>query len=911
MSEIKKYMYVRCPADVEYPDEPRDFIIGQVIAIDDFAQTAEVAFYDNYDIRRFFKIPERFVYSLSKIYHCKLEKDSVVDYLGRKYRVVYGELSKKDGMFYYRVSSFGGEAHYVCEDSLTASFNDGAVSPRVQMMNHEFQHPMWYFGRVPVNKAAHEIDNAVYGLKELAGCKIYLKPHQLKTALRCLSESKCRYMIADEVGMGKTIETLSVLKIFLSLRRDQRILIITPDSLTEQWRTEMAFKFKLFEGENAHNNHISLVPLSKSWVIVPGAHYDFLVVDEVHRILSDARYYSKIMNLSKAVNNVIMLSATPVQSRGSEYHKLLSLIQPQKYENMSDQDFEFLLELQNWVVRSVSELEGDVSAYKEALDSQDEEAEDIFDDICDTLESIARKTKDKSINNRLQKMDYDSVDHSLSLIEKTVAYICESYQLEKCVIRNRRSVEDKATRRELIEFTYDLQSDFNNTEYLVYMTLSEWIDGMAAEERNEVFPLVGAFFSSSAAFASRLRLSKISVPEQLEELSMQWLNEEKETAEKIEEAFDEMPDDLSRLMTVINYIDQEAFDKKVILFTHYAETFDLYKTAIEKYFGGNTCAFFARSMAPDDLELNTYRFQTSEKCRVMLSDETGGEGRNFQNADELINIDMPWSANTLEQRIGRLDRIGRDIDKPVVTVNVFTENTPEESLSAIWRDGLGIFEKSQSGLEIIMNDVDQKIRSALAENFKYGLSGIIGEVTNYISDVEKKVKMERHFDLAAYRFQNLNRQIERYLESYHKNESEMFRKAMMSWATMAGFKRSGGQDDGEGDIVRFDSSSFSPKSAKNTLFVPPDMKAVIDNKMNQMRNRVRILNGDRQIRQNNSFIQGTFNRPRAIADDYLNFFAPGDEIFDSIVNNAIRSYKGKCAAFAVRSDFEWEGFVLT
>ena len=92
---------------------------------------------------------------------------------------------------------------------------------------------------------------------------------------------------------------------------------------------------------------------------------------------------------------------------------------------------------------------------------------------------------------------------------------------------------------------------------------------------------------------------------------------------------------------------------------------------LTKVFGEEHCAFFCEGMSPDELELNTYRFQNEPGYRIMLSDESGGEGRNFQKADELICIDLPWSANTLEQRIGRLDRIGRDKTKDVVSVIVY------------------------------------------------------------------------------------------------------------------------------------------------------------------------------------------------------------------------------------------------
>ena len=129
---------------------------------------------------------------------------------------------------------------------------------------------------------------------------------------------------------------------------------------------------------------------------------------------------------------------------------------------------------------------------------------------------------------------------------------------------------------------------------------------------------------------------------------------------------------------------------------------------------------------------------------------------------------------------------------------------------------------------------------------------------------------------------------------------------MMSWASMAGFIGSKVSDD----IVRFNLNSFSARSAYNTILVPPDMELVIGEKLNQMQNRIRILNGDKEIKNNPNVVQGTFSRRIALKSDYLHFFAPGDELYDSIVNNAISAYKGRCAAFAIQTSFDWEGFVF-
>ena len=312
-------------------------------------------------------------------------------------------------------------------------------------------------------------------------------------------------------------------------------------------------------------------------------------------------------------------------------------------------------------------------------------------------------------------------------------------------------------------------------------------------------------------------------------------------------------------------------------------------------------------MESDERELGAYRFETDENYWILLSDESGGEGRNFQNADVLIHIDLPWSANDLEQRIGRLDRIGRGEGKPVVSVVSYAQDTLEEDLFKFWSQGIGIFTKSQSGLEIIMNSMDEKIIKAVCEDFKYGLINIIQEVEKELEDLKEIIKRERYFDVAEYKYQLINRIMDDTRELYVANEKQLFSDSMMRWTALSGFK---GRTLGN-STIRFDSSSFSLKSAYNSLFVPPDIRLMIEDQINQLQNRVRALNGDKMHHTDVHYVQGTFDRQIGIENDYIHFFAPGDAIFDSIVANAVNAYKGTCAAFACKAPIEWNGFVFT
>lgn len=908
-------MYVRCAIDDEVFH--RDFALGKINSINEFSELAYVDFYDVNGISAFYKIPDKNSFTLGDLSHLKIRNGAKVLYDNEEYEIKACN-SNDDGYYYYYIISENSEIKYISESEITVSFNDGHVSPVEQLKRYEFQNPVWFLGRSIVSKTMHIINNSLYGFSEIAGCKIYLKTHQLRTVMRCLQNGKCRNMIADEVGMGKTIEAASVLKVFLKDNYNSNILILVPDALVEQWRTELAFKFSIFEGLDINNNLITLVGMSKFDSLDINEEYDFIIADEVHKYLNDQKNYNILLEFSKNTENILMLSATPVQRREDEYKKLLTLIQPSKYEDMSSEEFEQLLKLQNNIVRrahdSLECLDSYMDEIKDSENEHTEDTEDAFDDLNESLQRIEDLINNEKYTEMYKMVNYEDEDFSLGKIQTALSFVCENYQFEKSIIRNRRSddEDDKPNTREMTDISYDIQTNFNNTEYIAYTLLAEWIEQLKLDY--ETFSityknLISAFFSSAAAFKLELNIVSIiqDVPEELIRIADKWDMEEQENIKIISEYIEDPTDYESRMINIVDYIDQEAYGKKVLIFTNFRETFEVYKSVFKQYFGEEHCTFFKKDMNPDEREMNAYRFETNPDYWILLSDESGGEGRNFQNADMVLHIDIPWSANELEQRIGRLDRIGRQPGKSVISVACYAKLSLEEDLFKFWNEGLGIFNKSQSGLEIIMNDIDKQLVNAVCNDFKYGLANIIDDVIKELEELNRVIKRERYFDLAEYKYQIINQIMESNRELYVMNERKFFGDSMMGWSALSGFKST---HVGE-SVIKFDSSSFSLKAAHNSLFVPPDINTMIWDKINQIQNKVRALSSEKLMHTDTDYIQGTFDRKLALENDYIHFFAPGDEIFDSIVNNALYSYKGTCAAFACNSDIQWKGLIFT
>lgn len=148
-----------------------------------------------------------------------------------------------------------------------------------------------------------------------------------------------------------------------------------------------------------------------------------------------------------------------------------------------------------------------------------------------------------------------------------------------------------------------------------------------------------------------------------------------------------------------------------------------------------------------------------------------------------------WDANAIEQRIGRLDRMGRESDRPIVSVVPYAEETLEEELFKFWDNGLKLFNHSLSGLEIIMNDINTAIVTAIIKDFRFGLTNEIQNVIDRSAKLKEEVREEQHFDTAAYIYRPMNQELISLVKYYNRNENKMFADAMLQWAMLSGLRK--------------------------------------------------------------------------------------------------------------------------
>lgn len=934
---IKKGVFVRCPIDREYPQDPRIFATGKVVSVNEFNETAHITFADPFGYKKFFEyIPEEVKEApLAVLDHCNLFKGSKVRYECRSAVIVEYKV-REDRCFDYYIQDDDSK-EYICvnEEKLTASFFSGAANPVHQLAKYEFQNPCWYLGRQIVKDTMNILDNSIFGFKELAGCKIYLKAFQVNTIMRCLQTEKCRYMLADEVGLGKTIEACSILKIFLSNKVGKNILIVVPRALAAQWRTELLFKFGILEGENEDDHFLSIETIEEIEDTDCRTKWDFVIVDEVHNCISDMLKYEKIHTLSNNAENIILLSATPIQQRKEEYLRLLRLIQPTIYDGIDIDEFTELVDKQNQIAQLTHSLLDDIDSLKNELlpevDEEDphenEDVQDQLEEIEETLDDLSSLIGDDILKKMISFIDTGKEDFGLYDMQVIISYVCDNYQIERSIIRGRRAIlgvypkdeDGEFAERRLEEITYLIGDSVNYYEFEAYRTLKEWIvqnqDNIeAAQIGRELQPVLEAFFSSPWAYKARLKDiygKNPSVPENVWKSADRWVEDENDILQRMTEILDDVELHPSRLVNIVSYIETNLLNKKTVVFTDHIETFDIYHKVLYEAFGEEVAAF-SIEMDKDEAEINIYRFQSDPKCTILLCDKSGGEGRNLQIADYVIHIDLPWNINTIEQRIGRLDRMGRNVQTPITSVVIHTVESYEEQLFNFWNQGLNVFGQSLSGLEIIMNDINHKIIDSIRTDFEFGLYRLVPELIKEAGQMRETVQREQIFDTAALRYRPLYSQLERLLSNYQFNENDLFAQTMMSWASLAGFGEV--HQNRDNSLVAFDENNFSIRSAQNSFLIPPNWDNYLNKKQIEIAIRVQQGGGEekqKKLFKNNRIIKGSFDRDVAIKNDYIHFYAPGDEIFDCITENAMHSYKGMATAFAALSSVEWKGFIYT
>ncbi len=544
-------------------------------------------------------------------------------------------------------------------------------------------------------------------MRGLCGMRAGLIPHQLYIAHEVGRRHAPRVLLADEVGLGKTIEAGMIMHQQLLSGRAERILILVPETLQHQWLVEMMRRFNMHfsifdeercveayaEADNPFDTQqlvlCSLDFLRKSKKRFDQAlegDWDLLVVDEAHHLEwsqeKPSREYQVVEGLAERTDGVLLLTATPEQLGHESHFARLRLLDADRFYDYEE------------FVKEEAQYAPVADAVTMLFSGQ-------------TLENDAKK----QITELLQEQD---VEPLFQLIEGDAAE------------------EDKAkARQELI----DNLMDRHGTGRVLFRNTRAAIKGFP--ERNvHILPMpIPSQYTTAMRVAGMLggaqmkpeaRAMKMLYPEEIfqefEGDSASWWQ------------FD------SRVNWLLEKI-KEKRSEKILVIASRANTALQLEQALREREGIRATVFHEGMSIIERDKASAYFAQEEGGAQVLICSEIGSEGRNFQFANQLVMFDLPFNPDLLEQRIGRLDRIGqqRDIDVYVP----YLEGTSQGTLARWFDEGLNAFKETcPTGRAVYDQFVDQLV-GILASGNSEGLDEVIEESNKLNLELKSKLEQGR------------------------------------------------------------------------------------------------------------------------------------------------------------------------
>lgn len=500
----------------------------------------------------------------------------------------------------------------------------------------------------------------------LAGGKVSLIPHQLYIAHEVGHRYAPRVLLADEVGLGKTIEAGMIIHQQLLSGRAHRVLILLPETLQHQWLVEMLRRFNLHfslfdeercieafaDAENPFETEqlviCSLDFLRKKrrrFEQVLEAEWDLLVVDEAHHLEwseeAPSRAYEMVEALAEQVPGVLLLTATPDQLGHQSHFARLRLLDPERFYDYDA----FLAEEQAY---------GQVaSAAQELLDGE-------------TLSNEAKQI----LASQLEGLDLsDSAAR-----QQAVAKLLDQHGTGRVLFRNSRANIQGFPERHLNVYPMPLPEQYKTAI--------------------KVMGMMGGNGGDLQTRALRY-LYPEKIFQQFEGDNATWTQ------------FDPRVEWLLELLL-------SARQQKVLVICSEAATAIALEEALRTREGIRGAVFHEGMSILERDKASAYFAQAEGGAQVLLCSEIGSEGRNFQFASHLVLFDLPLNPDLLEQRIGRLDRIGQ---QNTVEIHVpYLEGTAQRALQLWYHDGLDAFEQTCPTARPVFEAVRDELFELLAAN---------------------------------------------------------------------------------------------------------------------------------------------------------------------------------------------------
>lgn len=651
------------------------------------------------------------------------------------------------GEAYYRVNFNGRVKNLPAEDLQVYS---GELDPESLLKVGQFGDHIAFKRRLTMSKLRRPLRDTIYSYK---ASRTEFHAYQFKPLLKFLASEKRRLLIADEVGLGKTIEAGYILQEERARFAIQRVLVVCPAALRMKWKNELwqrfgedfevldraAFMQKAVLRSGAPDRGlprlagiVSLQSLRSNAVIDAieerAGPIDLLIVDEAHHCRNpDSKQHRVIRSLCGSSEAAILLTATPIHLGDENLFNLLRLLLPEEFDKLGA--FRDRLAVNSHIVEAEALIRRGGDSWEQR-----------------TLQSLtgveATFQRERFRANPLYVETIDMLGRSPITERASIVAIQDNITqlnlLTPVMTRTRkRDVYPDAAKR----CPQVVRVDMSNYEREAYEKLSElcFDEYAAAGDFAAKFSLITLQRQLASSLHATLEFYADksitpSDPEIDDQLEVEWQVEDGEASDGQKKAVSISPDFYglvkqfapilqapdSKLEALLRILRNQS---KVVVFSYFKRSLRYLERALAN--ANIECTRIdgdvptnLQDPGADERNLRITRFREDPDVRVLLSSEVGSEGLDFQFCHVLVNWDLPWNPMVVEQRIGRLDRLGQKSEK-ILIFSFSCPDTIEDVILQRLYSRIGVFERTIGVLEPILG---QEIKDLTEQLFGAKLS---------------------------------------------------------------------------------------------------------------------------------------------------------------------------------------------
>lgn len=635
----------------------------------------------------------------------------------------------RGGAYWYRIKLQSGGLTFAHEADLTSFKAD--ASPDELLHRGAFGDKDDFLRLMTFHKLDTPLDNTLYSLQ---GSRTKFYPHQYKPLLKFLDSPDQRLLIADEVGLGKTIEAGLVLIEQRARQALRRVLVVCPAALCGKWREEMWHRFdEEFEiigaaefreqlrrfAEQGHlgdaRDIISLQSIrTEEHIELLNAHplrLDLLIVDEAHHLRNHQTLSHQTVDaLARGAHAVLFLTATPIQLGEENLFNLFKLLDDSEFDDF--EVFQDRLRANEPVVeaqRLARAIPPPIDEIRNRIESLGMGGRASFFDGNPIYERVRRGLEDPSSavgdNGHAWAAELQHDLEELSLLSHVFSRTKKRDVFPDASIRTATVIPVALTPQE--RGFYDAVTTFvrdnppDDTGAIKYFAIMG-----AQRQAASCMPAARDRFLQRATWTLEDELD-VEVHD-LEEISHSFAVKITQKVADAARGLGDTDTKYEELLRLLTRLDGEEPGRKIILFAYYKATLHYLKSRLDR--DGVTCELIhggipsnPRHPDRDERGKRMRRFREDPDIRLLLSSEVGSEGLDFQFCHIIINYDLPWNPMRVEQRIGRVDRLGQDSDKILIYNFTLTDTIEDKVLDRLYRR-IGIFERTLGDLEAIIGE---------------------------------------------------------------------------------------------------------------------------------------------------------------------------------------------------------------